>query len=112
MQRTDESSDMVPSEEGARLRKEAVAWVIRLHRGGMSPEDRRAFDAWQAKSLAHARMFQKVFAVWDCAELRAAAAVAAAEPSLFNVRPCSVNDASRPCIVEGTETAVRAAEHL
>jgi transmembrane sensor len=84
MQRTDESGDMVPSEEEAQLRKEAVAWVIRLHRGGLSPEERRSFDAWQAQTLAHAHMFQKVFAVWDSAELRAAAAATAAEPSLFN----------------------------
>jgi ferric-dicitrate binding protein FerR (iron transport regulator) len=56
MQRTDESDDMVPSEKGAQLRKEALRWVIRLHGGGMSPEDRRAFDAWYAQSAAHAHM--------------------------------------------------------
>lgn len=97
---------MVPSEEESQLRKEAVVWVIRLHRGGMPSEDQRAFDAWHAQSPAHAHMFQKVFTVWDSAELRAAAAAVAAEPSLFKVRPCSVNDTARPFIVEGTETAV------
>jgi len=87
MQWTDESGDMVPSKEGAQLRKEAVAWVIRLHGGGMSPEDRRAFDVWYAQSTAHAHMFRTVFTVWDSAELRAAAA-AAAESGLssFNAR--------------------------
>ena len=106
MQRTDESSDMVPSEEESQLRKEAVAWVIRLHRGGMPPEDQKAFDAWHAESPAHAHMFQKVFAVWESAELCAAAVVVAAEPSLFNARPCSVSITVRPFIVEGTERAI------
>jgi ferric-dicitrate binding protein FerR (iron transport regulator) len=106
MQWTDESSEMVPSEEESQLRREAVAWVIRLHRGGMPPEDQRAFDAWHAERPAHAHMFQNVFTVWDSAELRAAAAAVAAKPSLFNVRPSSVGDTARPFIVEGTETAV------
>ena len=106
MQWTDESSEMVPSEEESQLRREAVAWVIRLHRGGMPPEDQRAFDAWHAQSSAHAHMFQKVFTVWDSAELRAAAAAMAAEPSLFKVKPCSISDMAPPFIVEGTETAV------
>lgn len=106
MQRTDESGDMVASEEGAQLRKEAIAWVIRLHRGGMSPEDQRAFDAWHVQTPAHAHMFQKVCTVWDSAELRAAAAAVAVESSSFNARACSVNVAAHPCIVEGTETAI------
>lgn len=83
MQWAGESDDMVPSEEGTQLREEAVAWVIRLHRGDMSPEDRKAFDAWHAQSYAHAHMFRKIFEVWDSVELRAAAAVAAAESSPF-----------------------------
>ena len=87
MQRTDESDDMVSSEKGAQLRKEALRWVIRLHGGGMSPEDRRAFDAWHAQSAAHAHMFQTAFTVWDSAELRAAAAAAAKSGlSSFNAK--------------------------
>ena len=83
MQWADESDDMVPSEEGAQLREEAVAWVIRLHSDNVSPEGRKAFDAWHSQSPAHALMFQKVFNVWDSAELSTAAAVAAAEPLSF-----------------------------
>ena len=84
MQRTDESGDMVPSSEESELRKEAVAWVIRLQNDGPSPEDRRAFESWHAQSPAHALMFQKVSSVWDSPDLRqAAVAVAKAEPSLF-----------------------------
>ncbi|MBS0181961.1 MAG: DUF4880 domain-containing protein [Nitrospira sp.] len=87
MQWADESEDMALSEDGAQLRKEAVARVIWLHGGGMSPKDRRAFDAWHAQSHAHAHMFRTVFTVWDSAELRAAAA-AAAKPrsSSFNIK--------------------------
>ncbi|BFU90188.1 MAG: hypothetical protein NTAFB01_13750 [Nitrospira sp.] len=80
MQWTDESDDKVPSAKGAQLREEAVAWVIRLYGGGMSPKDWRAFDAWHAQSHAHVHMFRTVFTVWDSAELRAAAA-SAAKPS-------------------------------
>lgn len=82
MQRTDDSDDMVSSEEEAQLRKEAVAWVIRLHNDNVPPEDRRAFDAWRGQSPAHALMFQTVFSVWDSRELREAAS-AAAEPGSF-----------------------------
>jgi transmembrane sensor len=87
MQPTDESDDMIPSEEGARLRKEAAAWVIRSHRGDLSPEDRRAFHAWRAQSPAHADMFRTVSSVWESPDLReAAAAAATAQPSLFNAK--------------------------
>lgn len=87
MQPTDESDDMIPSEEGARLRKEAAAWVIRSHRGDLSPEDRRAFDAWRAQSPAHADIFRTVSSVWDSPDLREAASAAAkAQPSLFNAK--------------------------
>lgn len=82
MQCTDDSDDMVPSEEEAQLRKEAVAWVIRLHSDSVPPEDRRAFEAWRGQSSVHALMFQKVFSVWDSRELREAA-FAAAEPEAF-----------------------------
>lgn len=87
MQWTDESDDMVLSEEEAQLREEAVVWVIRLHGDGMSQDDRRAFEAWYAQSPAHDHMFRMVFAVWDSAELRAAAAAAVKRGSLsFNVK--------------------------
>ncbi|MGC4098065.1 MAG: FecR domain-containing protein [Nitrospira sp.] len=87
MQCTDDSGDMVLSEEEARLRKEAVAWVIRLHSDTASPEDRRAFADWQAKSPEHALMFWMVFSVWDGAELRQAAEVAAkTEPLEFKAK--------------------------
>lgn len=81
---------MVPSEDEARLKKEAVAWVIRLHNHSVSPEDRRACDAWQAQSAAHALMFERVFNVWDSLELREAAAVSVeAEPLVFTEKTTS-----------------------
>lgn len=87
MQCTDESGDMLPSEEEARVRKEAVAWVIRLQNDSLLPDDRRAFDAWHARSTAHALMFEKVSSVWDSPDLREAAGAAAkAEPSLFKTK--------------------------
>jgi len=98
MQWTDESDDMVLSEEEAQLREEAVVWVIRLHGGGMSTDDRRAFEAWYAQSPAHDQMFQKAFAVWDSAELRAAAAAAVSRgSSSFTMKTaCIIDVRSRP----------------
>lgn len=70
---TDEARAMIPSAEQARLRQEAVTWVIRLQNHRLSPEERRAFDDWHAQSPAHAQMFQRVSALWDDPDLRAAA---------------------------------------
>jgi transmembrane sensor len=87
MQRTDDSYDMVLSDEEARLRQEAVAWVIRLRNSGLSQEDRQAFEAWHAKSPQHAFIYRKVSTVWESPELSAAAAAAAGmEPSRLNVK--------------------------
>jgi len=83
----DDSDDMVPTAEGARLREEAVAWVIRLQNSGISQEDRRAFEAWQAESPQHALMYRKVSKVWESPELSAAAAVVAGVgPSWFKAK--------------------------
>lgn len=87
MQRPDDSGDMLSSEEEIKLRKEAVAWVIRLCDHGLSPEERRAFDVWHEQSPAHALMFRKVSTVWDSPDLRAAAEAAVqADPSSFKAR--------------------------
>lgn len=87
MQRTNKSGDMLPCEEEARLRKEAVAWVIRLQNDGLSQEERRAFNAWHEQSPAHALMFRKVSTVWDSPDLRAAAEAAVqVDPSSFKLR--------------------------
>lgn len=87
MQRSDDSGDMLSSEEEIRLRKEAVAWVIRSRDYGLSPEEQRAFDVWREQSPAHALMFRKVFAVWDSPDFRAAAEAAVqADPSSFKTR--------------------------
>ncbi|MBX3328833.1 MAG: DUF4880 domain-containing protein [Nitrospira sp.] len=81
---------MVSSEKRVQLREEAVAWVIRVHGGGLSPDDWRAFEAWYAQSPAHDHMFRKVLAVWDSAELRAAAAAVMKHGlSSFNVKTAS-----------------------
>lgn len=75
MQRPDDSDDMVLSEEEARVRKEAVAWVIRLRNSRITQEERQAFEVWQAQSPQHALIYRGVSRVWDSPELTAAAAV-------------------------------------
>lgn len=87
MQCTDDSGDMVSSEDEAKLRKEAAAWVIRLHNHRVSEEDRQAFAAWQAQSPAHALMFEKVLRVWDGPELREAAATSAKTTAFASTVP-------------------------
>ena len=90
MQGTDRSEDMSSSESDARLREEAVAWVIRLQNADVSQEERRAFDAWQTRSSTHRDMFQKALAVWNSPELHAAAIMATA-PSSVSFSPKSTH---------------------
>ncbi len=88
MQYTDDSGDMALSEEEAKIKKEAVAWVIRLQNGDISQEDRRAFETWQAQSPRHAFIYRKVYRVWESPELSAAAIVAArGGPTRFEATP-------------------------
>ncbi len=84
----DDSYDMAQSEEDLRLRKEAVAWVIRLQNSRVTQEERRAFEAWQAQSPRHILIYRMVSRVWDSPELTAAASVVAgAGPSRLESKP-------------------------
>lgn len=88
MQCLDDSDDMAHSEEDVRLREEAVAWVIRLQNNGITQEERRAFEVWQAQSPQHALIYRTVSTVWESPELTAAAAVVAeARPSWLESKP-------------------------
>ncbi|MBS0151263.1 MAG: FecR family protein [Nitrospira sp.] len=79
---------MAQSEENFRLRKEAVAWVIRLQNSRVTQEEQRAFEAWQAQSPQHILIYRTVSRVWDSPELTAAAcAVAGASPSWLESKP-------------------------
>ena len=81
---------MVPTEEEARVRKEAIAWVIRLQNTGVSSDDRRAFKMWHAQRPDHAQMFRRVSATWESPDLHEAAIRAAtSEPSLFDAKTVS-----------------------
>lgn len=84
----DDSYDMAQSEEDLRLRKEAVAWVIRLQNSRVTQEERRAFEAWQAQSPRHILIYRTVSRIWDSPELTAAAsALAGAGPSRLESKP-------------------------
>jgi transmembrane sensor len=88
MQCTDDSDDMARTQEDARLRKEAVAWVIRLQNSRVTQEERRAFEAWQAQSPQHVLVYRRVSTIWESPELTAAAAVVArASPSWLDSKP-------------------------
>ena len=81
---------MVPTEEESRVRKEAIAWVIRLQSTGVSSDDRRAFEIWHAQCPNHAQMFRRASAAWESPDLHEAATRAAtSEPSLFDAKTVS-----------------------
>lgn len=70
---SDNREDPRPSPGTSALRQEAIGWLARLSDLDASPEDRRAFEQWQAQSPAHARAFQKVAGIWGDPQLDQAA---------------------------------------
>ncbi|HEV7309258.1 FecR family protein [Ensifer sp.] len=56
---------------GGDISTEALAWIVRLHSGDASSEDRRAYDGWRAQSAAHEAAAAEAEALWsDAAHLR------------------------------------------
>ena len=47
------------------LEDEALAWVVRLHSGHASDQDRRACEAWQNVSPAHHHAFHDAVTLWE-----------------------------------------------
>lgn len=58
-------SDANLPEPPSALEDEALAWVVRLHSGHASGQDRRACAAWQNISPAHQRAFREASTLWD-----------------------------------------------
>jgi len=46
------------------VREQAVHWIVRLHSGLATDDDRRAFDAWLASGPEHRREFEHVSRMW------------------------------------------------
>lgn len=44
---------------------EAVTWFTRLQSGDATQDDQRQFEAWRARSLLHAREFDRISALWN-----------------------------------------------
>ncbi|MCK9917119.1 DUF4880 domain-containing protein [Microbacteriaceae bacterium K1510] len=61
-------SKMSPSEQRApgseALRAEALTWLRRLNSGEVSADQIKEFEAWRAKSPAHAREFGEAILLW------------------------------------------------
>lgn len=70
---SDEQRNMWRYSEESDIRKEAIAWVVRLRNERVRPEERQTFERWRAQSPVHARVYEKVSGVWDDSELQAAA---------------------------------------
>ena len=51
--------------ERSDVRDEANIWILRIHSGLMSSEERREFDAWQARSPMHQAQFRDVERFWQ-----------------------------------------------
>ena len=64
-------SDSVTTSE--KLADEALAWLVKLHSGRASEEDRRRCQAWQASSPAHRIAYQEAEVLWrDVGRVRSA----------------------------------------
>lgn len=68
------------------LRQEAIAWLARMSDRDTTPEDREACRQWQARSPAHARMFERLAGEWADPELTHAAVQFVHAGSLENAR--------------------------
>lgn len=51
--------------ELSRAREEANTWLLRMHSGLMSTEERREFEAWRARSPVHQEQFRDAERFWD-----------------------------------------------
>ncbi|MDN5941643.1 MAG: FecR family protein [Nitrospira sp.] len=53
-----------PTAPSGSLREQAVRWIVRLHSGSATSDDRREFDTWLASSPEHRREFDAVSRMW------------------------------------------------
>lgn len=51
--------------EQSRARDEANVWVLRMHSGPMSSDQRREFEVWHARSPVHQKQFRDAERFWD-----------------------------------------------
>lgn len=52
-------------QEQTEFADEAARWFVRLDAGPLNPDEQRAFDAWQAHSPAHRKLFQEMTNLWS-----------------------------------------------
>lgn len=57
-------SDAISPQSASSLEDEALEWVVRLHTGHASDQDRQACEAWQGLSPAHQLAFRSAEALW------------------------------------------------
>lgn len=53
------------SSDKAAVRREAIAWIVRMTSGAATDEDRRQCAAWRAQSLEHDATFRRFEQTWD-----------------------------------------------
>lgn len=101
----DETRALPSAADESAVRREAIAWVIRLGNERLSPEDRRAFEGWLGRSPLHAEAFKSVADVWRDPQLHQAAVLAAKQ-----VERC-LHAATKPAIFSrwGARAAAAAA---
>ncbi|WHZ22177.1 MAG: hypothetical protein OJF47_001289 [Nitrospira sp.] len=65
--------DLIPHDFSSPLIDEALAWLVRIHSGQASEDDRHAFQAWQAHSADHRLAAQEAETLWrEIGSLRSA----------------------------------------
>ncbi len=51
--------------EQTEFAEEAARWFVRLDAGPLNPDEQRAFEAWQAQSPTHRKLFQEMDDLWS-----------------------------------------------
>ena len=77
-----ESNSLDTSGGSQTLADEALVWLVRLHSGRASEEDRRQCQAWCEKSFAHRMAYEEAEGLWrNVGELRPCGSIQATSPS-------------------------------
>ncbi|MCP5432729.1 MAG: FecR domain-containing protein [Alphaproteobacteria bacterium] len=60
-----DSDKIVPFPDASAIEMEAARWIARRDSGGMTPDERTAFEAWYARSVQNREAFTRLSETWD-----------------------------------------------
>ena len=59
------SDNIVPFPDAAELEERAAEWAVRMAEGGLSEEEKGAFQSWYATSARHREAFSRLSQLWE-----------------------------------------------